>query len=122
MNIDFTASRLAWHNHIARWSNDAAGVLRRRGVGDRPVTACVSVFSPREKQGQAINPEDRKARISALVPGGLPLAPDPDQEQDVLIVFNPDGTEQAPYRIVAKPGREEPVPGLVLFWTLQVRR
>ena len=122
-SIDWTASRLRWHNHIGRWSNWGNAVLRRHGVGDRACVACVTQFTPREQQGASINPEARKARVSALAPDGLTvLDPPPDQELDVLIVFNPDGTEQPPYRTVAKPGREEPTPGFTLFWTLQVRR
>jgi hypothetical protein len=120
--IDFTQSRLRWHKHIGSWSNWSKAVLRRRGTGDRPCVACVVEYSPKERQGATINPEDRKAMLSALVDNATVLVPDPDQEQDVLIVFNPDGSEQPPYRMVAKPGRAEPTPGLTLFWTLQVRR
>ena len=40
---------------------------------------------------------------------------------EALIVFNPDGTEQPPYRIVERPGREEPTSGTVLFWVLLLR-
>jgi hypothetical protein len=70
-----------------------------------------------------VDPEDRKAMVSALAPDGASLlSPEPNKEVDSLIVFNPDGTEQKPYRIVQKPGREEPTPGLVIFWSLQVRR
>lgn len=120
--IDFEASRLRWHNQIGRWSNWGGAVLRRPGSPDRPVVACVTQFSPKERVGQMIDPEARKARVSALVPdGSAVLTPEPDRERDSLIVFNPDGSEQPPYRIVAKPGRTEPVAGMVLFWTLQVR-
>lgn len=122
--IDFTASRLRWHNHIGYWSNWGRAVLRRVGSPDRPCIACVTEFLPRERVGGMIDPEARKARVSALAPGGVAeLAPAPDRERDSLIVFDEDGvTEQPPYRIVAKPGRKEPVAGLTLFWTLQVRQ
>ena len=121
--IDFTASRLRWHNHIGFWSNWGKAVLRRGGV-DRACVACVTQFTPQERRGMVMNPEDMKARVSALVPdASAVLAPDPDQNAgDVLVVFNRDGTEQGPYRIVQKPKRQEPVAGLNLFWTLQVRR
>lgn len=122
MSIDFTKSRLRWHKHIGSWSNWSKSVLRRYGVGDRSCVVCVVEYSPKERQGAAINPEDRKAMLSALVDDNTLLTPDPLQEKDVLIVFNPDGTEQPPYRIVAKPGRAEPTPGLTIFWSLQVRR
>ena len=121
--IDFAASRLRWHNHIGYWSNWGKAVLRRPGTADRLCVACVTEFRPRERVGNMVDPEARKARVSALAPDGVTvLDPAPDRERDSLIVFNPDGTEQPPYRIVAKPGREEPVAGLTLFWTLQVRR
>lgn len=122
MTINFTATQLRWHKHIGSWSNWNKNVLRRTGSPDRDCTVCVVEFSPRERQGSMVNPEDRKAMLSALSLDNTPLTPDPDQERDRLIVFNPDGTEQPAYRMVAKPGREEPVPGMVLFWTLQVRR
>ena len=122
MNIDFTASRLRWHDHIGRWSNWGKAVLRRQGVPDRACVACVVEYSPRERQGMVINPEDRKAMVSALTPDKNLLTPDPDQEHDRLVVFNKDGTEQPSYRIVVKPGRAEPVAGLTIFWVLQVRR
>lgn len=120
--INFEASRRRWHNHIGFWSNWGTAVLRRNGSPDRPCVACVTQFSPRERMGSMINPDDRKIRLSALTPDGItPLSPEPDQEHDRLIVFNPDGSEQAPYRMVVKPKRQEPVAGMVLFWTLQVR-
>ena len=122
-SIDWAASQLRWHNHIGRWSNWSKVVLRRRGSPDRACVACVTQFQPKERVGAAIDPEDRKARISALAPDLTPLAPEPNNDAgDVLIVFNRDGTEQPPYRIVQRPGREEPAPGVVLFWVLQVRR
>lgn len=98
-------------------------MLRRAGSPDRLCVACVTQYMPKERVGKTIDPEDRKARLSALQPDGVTvLTPDPDRERDSLIVFNPDGTEQPPYRLKAKPSREEPVPGMTLFWTLQVQR
>lgn len=120
--IDFTASRLRWHNHIGYWSGWSKNVLRRPGAPDRPCVACVTEFKPQERVGKMVDPEARKARVSALAPDLTVLDPAPDRERDSLIVFNPDGSEQPPYRLAAKPGREEPVPGLVLFWVLQVLR
>lgn len=121
--MDFTASRLRWNNQIARWSKGGRAVLRRNDGGpDRAVVCCVVEFSPKERVGKAIDPEDRKAMVSALAPDGSVLTPEPYRERDSLIVFNPDGTEQPPYRLTQKPGREEPTAGLVLFWILQVRR
>jgi hypothetical protein len=121
--LDFTASRLRWHKHIAAWSGGGRAVLRRRGSPDRDCAACVVDFQPKERVGKMIDPEDRKAMVSALVPdGSAVLSPAPDKESDSLVVFNPDGTEQPPYRITQRPGREEPTPGLVIFWSLQVRR
>jgi hypothetical protein len=120
--IDWTQSRLRWHNQIGFWSGWSKCVLRRSG-SDRLCTACVTQFLPRERVGGLVNPEDMKARVSALMPDGVTLQiPEPDKERDRLIVFNPDGTEQAPYRIVVLPRRVEPEPGVTLFWTLQVRR
>ena len=120
--IDFTTSRLQWHNFIGTWSNWGKAVLRRPGASDRLCVACVTEFLPKERVGSMIDPEARKARVSALAPDGSVLDPPPDKERDSLIIFNEDGTEQPVYRIVAKPGRKEPVAGLVLFWTLQVRQ
>ncbi len=123
--IDWRASQLRWHNHIGRWSNWGKAVLRRRGIPDRAVVACVTQFLPKERIGAAIDPEDRKARVSVLQPDGVTLlSPEPNNDAgDVLIIFNKDGvTEQPPYRIVQRPGREEPAPEVVLFWTMQVRR
>lgn len=121
--IDFTRDQRSWHKQIGRWSNWSKAVLRRQGALDRACVACVTEFLPRERAGMVVNPEDRKARVSALVPDGSALlAPDPDAERDSLILFNPNGTEQRPYGMVAKPSRKEPTPGIVCFWTLQVRQ
>lgn len=121
--IDFTPSRLRWHNHIGRWSNWSRAVLRRVGAPDRACVACVTQYQPQERVGKMVDPEARKARISALQLDGVTvLTPDPDRERDSLIIFNKDGTEQPPYRLAAKPGREEPVAGFTLFWTVQVLR
>jgi hypothetical protein len=119
--IDFTASRLRWHNLILRWSNSNTAILRTVGSPDRPCVACVGEFSPQEKMGAAINPEASKAMVSGLAPDGVtPI--DIVQEGTSLIIVNPDGTEQPVYKMVAKPQRAEPTPGLVVAWVLQVRR
>jgi len=123
-NIDWTQSRLKWHNLIGFYSGWNSAVLRRAGITDRPCVVCVSEFTPRERAGGMVNPEDMKARVSALTPDGVTLlTPEPNNDAgDVLILFNPDGTEQRPYRITARPKRQEPQAGVTLFWTLQVRR
>jgi hypothetical protein len=121
--IDWTLSRLKWHNLIGFYSGWSRAALRRTGAQDRACVACVTQFTPVERRGGVVNPEDMKARVSALQPNGVDvLEPEPDKERDRLIVFNPDGTEQAPYRLVVLPRRQEPMPGVNLFWTLQVRR
>ncbi len=120
--IDWTQSRLKWHNLIGFWSGWSKNVLRRAGLPDRPCVACVTQFSPQERRGGLVNPTEMKARVSALAPDLTLLSPEPSSELDRLVVFNPDGTEQSPYRLVAPSKRQEPQPGVNLFWTLQVRR
>ncbi len=119
--INFTAARLRWHNMIARWSSNTTAKLRRIGAPDRPCVACVGEFSPQERLGQAVNPEASKAMVSALAPDAqTPVVV--EQEGTSLIIVNQDGTEQPPYRLVAKPQKAEPTPGITLVWVLQVRR
>src|SRR6266576_1795697 len=122
MGMDWTQSRLRWHNLIGSFSGFGKALLRRDGV-DRACVACVTQFTPRERVGGMVDPQDMKARVSALLPDGVTLlTEEPDKERDILIVFNQDGTEQRPYRIVVVPKRQEPQAGVTLFWTLQVRR
>src|SRR5579863_7656224 len=106
--IDWVRSQLKWHNLIGFWSGWSNAVLRRTGVPDRPCVACITQFTPVERRGGLVNPEDMKARLSALAPDGVtPLSPDPSRELDRLIVFNSDGTEQPAYRIAVPPKRQE---------------
>ena len=121
--IDWTQSRLKGHNLIGHYAGWGRAALRRNGV-DRPCVACVTQFTPRDRMGAVVDPLDMKARVSALAPDGVTLlTPEPDNNAgDMLIVWNQDGTEQLPYRINARPKRQEPQAGVTLFWTLQVRR
>ena len=121
-NMNFAQSRLKWHNLIGSYSGWSTNVLRRTGLPDRLCVACVTQFTPQERRGGMVNPEDMKVRVSALTPDGVALTPEPDKELDRLIVFNQDGTEQSPYRLVVPAKRQEPSPGITMFWTLQVRR
>ncbi len=124
-NIEWTRSRLKWHNMIGFYAGWGKAVLRRAGIPDRACVACVTQFTPVERRGMVSNPEDMKARVSALAPDGVTLlSPEPDQNKgDVRVVFDKDGvTEQRPYKIVVTPKRQEPQAGVTLFWTLQVRR
>jgi hypothetical protein len=123
--INFDAMRLRWQRHIIRWGNGATFILRRSATPDLPVIAAVIAYSPKERQGAPINPEDEKAIISALAPDGSLLSREPDRERDTLIALDPaDGeTVLYRYRMTAKPQREASTNAKdTVLWTVSVRK
>jgi hypothetical protein len=91
---------------------------------DRPVTVCIVEYKPREKPNELANPTDRNVIMSPLDPTtGLPLAVQPDDEQDVLVTFvQPGGTVQDEVlRMTCKPEQTNPA-GVNCLWQFTVRR
>jgi hypothetical protein len=97
------------------------GVLRQGGV-DRPISVSVQQESSIERLGQASNPLDRVAYVSALDPvTGSPLDPIPS-ERDVIVV----GDRRAPggellLKIIAPPDSMG-AGDLTIYWRIKVRR
>lgn len=121
--INYVAMRLRWQRQIIRWANGANFVLRRSGYPDRPIVAAVIDYSPEERRGAPINPEDEKAVISALAPDGSILA-EPNRETDTLVSLDPNSGEVLyRYRWTAKPKREGSTNARdVVLWTASVRK
>jgi hypothetical protein len=121
--INFDAMRLRWQRHITRWANGASFVLRRSGYNDLPCVAAVIAYSPMERKGAPINPEDEKAVISALGVDGT-LLREPNRELDTLISLDPDtGAVLYRYRMTAKPQREGSTNAKdTVLWTVSVRK
>ena len=121
--INFQAMALRWQKHILRWSNGSNFILRRNGFPDLPCVAAVIAYTPRERRGAPINPEDEKCVISAIAPDGSQLR-EPDREKDRLISLDPDTGEQLySYRMTAKPQREGSTNARdTVLWTVSVRK
>ena len=129
-HFDVERSRSVWDNMLKRYGDPA--LLRQPGLPDRPVSYLPSNFNAMERMGQASNPADRKAVISALDPSsGLPLSPEPS-ERDVLVTLRLDQnglptmdakgnmeTDEL-LKITAPPARVGPSRN-VLYWKLSVR-
>ena len=129
-HFDVERSRGVWDNMLRRYGDLA--LLRQPGLPDRYVSYLPANFNAMERMGQASNPADRKAVISALDPNsGLPLSPEPS-ERDVLVtlvlddngvpVTNGSGIPQTDelLKITAPPARVGPSRN-VLYWKLSVR-
>jgi len=121
--INYPAMQLRWQRHIIRWANGANFILRRSGQPDLSCVAAVVEYTPQERRGQAVNPEDEKAIISALAPDGS-LLREPDRELDTLISLDPDtGVVMFRYRMTTKPKREGSTNARdTVLWTVSVRK
>jgi hypothetical protein len=84
--------------------------LRRSSV-DRPCTAAVLQYLPREMDGNLIQFGDRRAIVKVE---GLTVPP--DHELDRFVDFY--GID---HRIVAPPGKLD-VAGTIIYWELQIRK
>ena len=124
------ASRSTWDSMIQEYGGLI--LLRQHGIPDRWASAIVGQFTAMERLGQASNPTDRKALVSAISPDtGAELDPIPS-ERDTLcrLYLNPDGSPvldvagnprvRELLKIVAPPvpvGTSDPE----LYWKVTVR-
>jgi hypothetical protein len=115
MPFNYAAQRLRADRMIARYGS-TTGKLRRGGV-DRPCTVVEIIYAPRDRN-RIVNRVEAQVLISALTPSGAILTPPPDQQEDTLVMFDPEGVEQE-FEIVQPVGRLKPAT-TVVFWDLRV--
>lgn len=117
MPFNYAAQRLRADRMIARYGASTAKL--RRGTVDRLCTAVEISYTPFDRR-RPTNPTDRQVLVSALAPTGAVLDPPPDQQQDILVMFDPNTGLDQELRLTEPVGRLAPA-GLVVFWDLTVR-
>lgn len=96
--------------------------LLRRGGVDRPCTACVYDYAPRNMETSLALPIERRVFIAATT-GALTQAPDYDQDQLVTFVQPPANPPVVDEILnFASPAKKYAPAGLLVAYELVVRR
>ncbi len=122
MPHDYQRSRRVATGMIKKWGG--LGAFRRIGEADRQCFIVVQDYSPMERLGKMIDPQDRLVLVAALAPDGSLIEIPPNRESDRLVTYvrdtDPPEDEEV-LRFSAPPAPFAPG-GVLTYWEIKVRR